>query len=94
VRVERVDHAGDGVGQELAARDRLDIVGLDGVDHPRQLLQLVERHAGLDGFIGERGKLHRHGDAGNDADGKQAGIFQSGTHGRWWRRAAALARMR
>ena len=80
MRVERADHAVDGVGQQLVALHRLDVVGLDDLDHLRQLAQAVERHAGLDRLVGQRGKLHRDRDAGNDADGQQAGVLQSGTH--------------
>src|SRR5690606_18724106 len=43
VRVEVIEHALDGIVDELLIGDRLDIAGLDGRKHIGELLQLLER---------------------------------------------------
>jgi predicted Zn-dependent protease with MMP-like domain len=75
--VERADHAGDRLGEELAALHRLDVVGLDeavGIGEPAQA---VHGHAVGDRFLRQRRQLHRDRDAEDYARGDEADVLQS-----------------
>ena len=78
--VERGDHAGNGVFQQLLVFHRLDVIGLDQAKHIGQLAQLFQRQGRLDGLLRHGRKLQRHGDAGHHAQANQAGIFEFAHH--------------
>ena len=61
MRIERADHAGDGVGDELFLVNRLDIIALDHAKHRRELLQLFQRQRRE---CAARHGLQRHGGQG------------------------------
>ena len=76
MRVERADHAGDGVGEQLLVVDRLDVVGFDQPVHVGQLAQFLDRHARFDRLLRQRRELHGNGHAGDQAEADEAGVLQ------------------
>jgi hypothetical protein len=80
VRIERSDHAGDGVGQQLLVRHLLHVVALDQAIDIGQLAQFVQRQGRLDALLRHRRELDRGRHAGDHAEADQAEVLEFVAH--------------
>ena len=78
--VERGDHAGNGLGQQLLVVDRFYIIALDQTEYIRQLAQLFEGQRRRQRFLRNGVELQGDADAGDQTQTDQTEILEFATH--------------